>query len=259
MGRSAPSVPIHRKQEEEVLPTQWQGETAQVQTEKCNKSWIPAYCLSQQLSAFASTSPKYSSAIRFDSDSYPVLIDNCCTACITICLSDFCDTPRSMKSSISGIGGPIGITLQGTLKWTILDDMGCPHTFRIPNAYYAPNAPHRLFSPQHWSQTAFKNKTLTGWATTYHNWVVLHWNNDTCHRKIPLDNQTNVAKLFTAPGTKHFQGYETLMWLQITNSIHVCFNVQLVPSDDNDLTLHRSSSPISARKGEALWESHKWK
>ena len=152
-----------------MLPTQWQGETAQVQTEKCNKSWIPAYCLSQQLSAFASTSPKYSSAIRFDSDSYPVLIDNCCTACITICLSDFCDTPRSMKSSISGIGGPIGITLQGTLKWTILDDMGCPHTFRIPNAYYAPNAPHRLFSPQHWSQTAFQNKALTGWATTYHD------------------------------------------------------------------------------------------
>ena len=130
---------------------------------------MPAYRLLRHLSAFASTSPKLSTDIRFDSDSYPVLIDNCCTACITNCLSDFCDTPRSMKSSISGIGAPIGITHQGTIKWTFLDDVGYPHTFCIPNAYYATYAPHRLFSPQHWSQTAFQNKALTGWATTYHD------------------------------------------------------------------------------------------
>jgi hypothetical protein len=33
MGRSAPSIPIHRKLKEQALPTQWQEETAQVQTE----------------------------------------------------------------------------------------------------------------------------------------------------------------------------------------------------------------------------------
>ena len=63
---------------------------------QCNNSWIPAYRLSQHLSAFASTSPRLSTDIRFDSDSYPVLIDNCCTACISNCRSDFCDRPRSM-------------------------------------------------------------------------------------------------------------------------------------------------------------------
>ena len=39
------------------------------------------------------------------------------------------------------------------------------------------------------------------------------------------------------------------MQLQITNSISDYFNVQIVSSDDNDLTIHGSSSPISAKKG----------
>ena len=55
-----------------------------------------------------------------------------------------------------------------------------------------------------------------------------------------------------APGTKHFQAYETLMRLQITDSIPVCFNLQIISSDDNDATIHRSSSSILARKGEII-------
>ena len=39
------------------------------------------------------------------------------------------------------------------------------------------------------------------------------------------------------------------MRLQITDSIPICFNVQIVSSDENELTIHRASSSISARKG----------
>ena len=116
------------------------------QHKNTNRSWIPAYLLSQRLIACATTTSVVPSVPVFDSDSYPILIDNCCTACITNCIQDFCNDPQSTKSSISGIGGPIGITLQGTIKWTFSDDLSRAHTFCIHNSYFAPDTPHRLFS-----------------------------------------------------------------------------------------------------------------
>ena len=201
-----------------------------------NKAWIQEYLKAQENIALVSSLANPLPVPMFDSDSYPVLIDNCCTACITNCIRDFCEEPRLINSSISGIGGPIGITHQGTIKWSLLDDQGRAHTFRIPNAYYAPKAPHRLLSPQHWSQTAFSDKTLTGWATTYHDRVVLHWNKDKCRKTIPLDVRTNVAKLYTSPGTTHFRVYAALMETQIADSIPLCFNVNVVSADDNHLS-----------------------
>ena len=53
-----------------------------------------------------------------------------------------------------------------------LDDFGSSHTFCIPNMYIAPDAPHRLFSPQLWRQTAFaENAQLEGLP---HNMITLY-------------------------------------------------------------------------------------
>ena len=96
---------------------------------KISKAWIPRYLLSKKLSAYTAPQPSHSRDATFDSDSYPVPVDNCCTAYITNCVHDFCDLPCKTRSSLSGIGGPICITLQGTLRWSFLDDQGQRHTF----------------------------------------------------------------------------------------------------------------------------------
>jgi hypothetical protein len=96
---------------------------------KISKAWIPRYLLSKQLSAYTAPQSSHSQDATFDSGSYPVLIDNCCRACITNCAHAFCDLPCKTRSSLSSIDGPMGITLQGTLRWTFLDNQGQRHTF----------------------------------------------------------------------------------------------------------------------------------
>ena len=217
-----------------------------------DKSWNPSYLLSLQVIALASTSGTTSAMAVFDSDSYPILIDNCCTAYITNCIKDFYDVLQSTKSSINGIGGNIGITMQGTIKWAILDDLGKHHTFYMTNSYFAPDAPHQLFSPQHWSQTAFTNQAQSGWASTYHDRVVLHWNEDRFCWTIPLDKRSNVARLMTAPGCKHLWAYEAQVQTNTSKIIPICFKVNLVSADNDDPTIHPLQSSISASKGEGL-------
>ena len=92
------------------------------QAHQCSKSWIPEYLLSKQQSAYADPQSLHSWNATFNLDSYSVLIDSCCTECIIHFVHNFCDLSCKTRSSLSGIGGPIGITLQGTLNWTFLDN-----------------------------------------------------------------------------------------------------------------------------------------
>ena len=195
-----------------------QRSTRHRKARKISKAWIPRYLLSKQLSAYTAPQPSHSQDATFDSDSYPVLIGNCCTVCITNCVHDFYDLPCKTRSSLSGIGRPIGITLQGTLKWTFLDYQGQRHTFRISNAYYAPNLPHCLFLLQHWSQVAFPNKSQGGWSTTYHNRVILHWDKDKFCRTVQLDTHTNMVQLYTAPGSRNFQVYLAVSHIMVPDT-----------------------------------------
>ena len=62
-----------------------------------NRSWIPAYLLSQRLAACTITPAPSPLAPVFDSNSYSILIDSCCTACMTNCIQDFCNNPKRSK------------------------------------------------------------------------------------------------------------------------------------------------------------------
>ena len=193
-------------------------------------------------------SNKLSNTTVFDLDSYPILIDNCCTTCIINCIKDFCNSPWTTNLSINKIGGNIGITMQGTIKWTILDNLSKPHTFKMTNSYFVPDAPQRLFSPQHWSQTAFTDKTQSGWASTYHDCVVLCWNQDKFQRTISLDKRSNEAKLTTAHGSRHFKAYKSLVQSPTSDIIPICFNVNMVHTDTEDEIFPQVTS-ISTNKG----------
>ena len=211
---------------------------------KISKAWIPRYLLSKQLSAYTAPQPSHSRDATFDSDSYPILIDNCCTACITNGVHDFCDLPCKTISSLSGIDKPIGITLQGTLMWNFLDDQDQWHTFQFLNVYYAPNAPHHLFSPQHWSQVAFPNKSQAGWYITYHDCVVLHWDKDKFCRTVQQDTHTNMAWLHTASGSIYFQVYQAVSQTRVPDTIPCCLNVNVVSIDDESPGYQTLAQPV---------------
>ena len=137
----------------------------------------------------------------FDSDSYLLMIDNCCSKCVTNCCTDFVGTPTPVRAQISGVGGPIPVLLKGTVKWKIEDDTGRVHIFRIPGTFYAPKAPFRMLSPQHWSKEINRGwiGTKGAWCTIYEDRVTLCWDNNLYVRNVKLDPATNLATLLTAP------------------------------------------------------------
>ena len=60
----------------------------------------------------------------FDSDSFIILIDNCCSACVTNELADFEGVPVQVQVMVKGVGGAIKLTHKGTIHWAIQDNQG---------------------------------------------------------------------------------------------------------------------------------------
>ena len=181
-------------------------------------------------------SPAGQIAPPYDSDSYLLMIDNCCSKCVTNCRADFVGEPSPVRANINGVGGPIPVLLKGTVKWRIEDNLGRIHIFRIPGTYFAPAAPFRMFSPQHWSQETNKGlkQGLKGaWCATYEDRVTLHWGNDKYVRSIWLDPSTNVATVQTAPGCTRYQIYEAIIGSTKEHKTDLkCFNVNTVTDDE---------------------------
>ncbi len=141
--------------------------------------------------------------LGFDSDSYWMAVDNCCSACISNCLADFVGPTRQVIAKVKGIGGSrVVATRKGVLRWRITDDDGKIHTFLIKDSYYHETSPYRLLSPQHLAQVCYDDGRGT-WCGTYGDGVDLHWDHNKFHRSIPL-NESNIALMRSAPGYDSF-------------------------------------------------------
>jgi hypothetical protein len=77
--------------------------------------------------------------LAFDSDSYDILIDNCCSHTLTNDLKDYIEPPIKSKVRIRGYNSNTNSTKVGTVKWKIKDDNGKVHNFILPNTYYLPS------------------------------------------------------------------------------------------------------------------------
>jgi len=66
--------------------------------------------------------------VHFDTDSYDILVDNCCSKSITNCLEDFITPPKSSRMIIKGFNGATATTKVGTVQWKLQDDNGKVHT-----------------------------------------------------------------------------------------------------------------------------------
>ena len=70
-----------------------------------------------------------SEANPYDSDSYLILVDNCCSACVTNDINDFEGEPVKVNARVKGVGGAIKLSHKGTIKWSFQDNEGRSHTF----------------------------------------------------------------------------------------------------------------------------------
>ena len=145
--------------------------------------------------------------IGTDTDSETIGIDNRCSACISHHIEDFFGNPTESKRIIRRFGGThTRNIMSGTIQWSWLDDDGQKHTFRIPNSYYVPHGSVRLLSPQHWAQTQSKGRMngTSPASRTYHNRIILGWNDGNNQLTVPISKQSNVATFSMAPGYSKF-------------------------------------------------------
>ena len=145
---------------------------------------------------------------KFDTDSVEFGIDNRCSACISDRTSDFLDDLQPTKRIIKGFAGSRTSNVQvGTMKITIEDDDGKPTTFLVPKSYYVPDSGSKLLSPQHWSSCMTpKQRPLSGTTPeqTFHDRIILTWNQNKSCRTVLLDKDTNVGSFAIAPAYNRF-------------------------------------------------------
>ena len=147
---------------------------------------------------------------HFDTDSYPIYINNCCTELITNDLKDVVGKPVPIASQIVGFTwGQTFVVFLCILQWDIEDDEGVSHKILLPNSLYSPEAYFRLLFLQHWSQIAKENLSQPKgtWCAKYDESVVLEWQQRKYRWTVPLDPGTNVATFFSAPGYNCFKAF----------------------------------------------------
>ena len=141
--------------------------------------------------------------------------------------------------------------MQGTIVWMFLDDLGKTPTSHTANSYRLCQMPHTdnchcnigAKLPLH-----TMHKTQSRWVSTYHVCRVLHWNLDMLYRTVPLEKRSNVARLMTAPGSKHFRAQEVLVQACTFKIIPICFHVNMVSPDNNNPIIHAVQSTNLRRK-----------
>jgi len=90
------------------------------------------------LVANTTTQPKYTK-LTFDTDSYEIMVDNCCSQSITNNIKDYIDPPTNTSVQIKGYNGTSTTTTKnGTVLWKWSDDKGKIHNIVLPNTYYSP-------------------------------------------------------------------------------------------------------------------------
>ena len=77
--------------------------------------------------------------MEFDTDSFDILIDNCCSHTLTNDIKDYVEPPVKSTVRVRGYNGSTKSTMVGTVKWKITDDKGKIHSFILPNTYYSPS------------------------------------------------------------------------------------------------------------------------
>jgi hypothetical protein len=156
------------------------------------------------IEAKSATNKERKVRMEFDTDSFDILKDNCCSHTLTNDINNYIEPPVKSSVRVRGYNGSTNSTKVGTLKWKIKDDNGKVHNFILPNTYYSSSVETRLLSPQHWAQT--RKKGRDSYCVTYHDAIIMRWNKNKYQITAPLDNRKhrNVGVVRSAPGIKQY-------------------------------------------------------
>jgi hypothetical protein len=91
--------------------------------------------------------------MEFDTDSFDILIDNCCSHTLTNVINDYIEPPVKSTVKVRGYNGSTNSNMAGTVKWKIKDDNVKIHNFILPNTYYSSSVETRLLSPKEETHT----------------------------------------------------------------------------------------------------------
>jgi hypothetical protein len=144
----------------------------------------------------------WSNQVRFNSDSFPIGVDNHALYCYVNSPHLLDDLVLSNKGSVDGITDGIPIKGKGTFKFTIGDNNGRQHNIRILESLYIPVMKKCILSPQHWAQTVADKKT---WMGNFDDCCILLWNGG--QKTVPFSTTTNVPIFFTAPSLRTYQTF----------------------------------------------------
>jgi hypothetical protein len=141
--------------------------------------------------------------MEFNTDSFDILIDNCCSHTLTNDINDYIEPPVKSSVRVRGYNGSTNSTMVGTVKWKIKDDKGKTHSFILTNTYYS-SVETRLLSPQHWAKT--RKKGSDSYCITYHDAIVMRWNKDKYQITAPLDyrKHKNMGLVRSASGITQY-------------------------------------------------------
>jgi hypothetical protein len=196
--------------------------------------------------AWSAAPPPGSRAI-FDSDSFDILVDGGATACILNSLSDFVTPPKASRVRVKGFNGTSSRAKVGTVSWPILDDAGHRHILKIPNTYYIPECPLRLFSPQHYSQATSDYRGT--FSTNFGDHVLLVWDHGRYKATLPLSPTSNVGILRSAPGHAVFSCF---VGMHVDASPAPALFDSHLGSDDEADSLAHNDNDIDTLSGDSL-------
>jgi hypothetical protein len=144
----------------------------------------------------------WSNQVHFNSDSFPIGVDNHASYCYVNSPHLLDDLVLSNKGSVDRITDGLPIKGKGTFNFTIGVDNGRWHNICIPESLYVPGMKKCLLLLQHWVQTVADKKTWTG---NFNDCYILFWNRG--QKTVPFSTMTNVPTFFTAPSLCTYQTF----------------------------------------------------
>lgn len=175
--------------------------------------------------SISSTVPADVTDDRYDSNSYLLMIDNCCSKCVTNCKEDFMGAPQPVQAQINGVGGPVPVLFKGTVKWRMEDDLGRVHDFLIPGSVCS----HCNIGVRNLGIREDLSKEPGVLLTKIKLFCI---GMKKFHRSVPLDPDSNVAIIRMAPGAKRFRIYKAIMNAHNKQPSLNCFRMNTVTDDE---------------------------
>jgi len=158
----------------------------------------------QSLFAFAGIKGDSTSGqVHFDSDSFPIRIDNHALYCMANSPHLFDNLILSDVGKVDGINDGLAILGKGTFKFSITNDDSRVHHICIPNSLYLPKLHGCLLLPQHWVQEAGDNETWRKFCALLHL-ALAWWQEDSplsCidhHTNLPYSFSSSTYRVFAA-------------------------------------------------------------